>query len=336
MTIRLTGKEFDEQYQDAGKEKQWDPTDKLDITCKFDARISQGWSREIYLREGIWLMIDSHQPIDKMVVTYAEEECYSIECSFVLSGKGERIFNRMPDEKLFLWTAGKYFLRSNGLLPQSIGNYLDKDSFSIFEIHITPSVLYSFAASLEDEMPENLQHFIKSPSQEAYLQSRDIQPMMKTVIQQVLHCPYQGMVKRMYVESKVVELMSLVLNHEVTIQQGEVKQGALKIEQLERIHYAKEILLRDLDNPPSLGELARQVGLNDCLLKSSFRHVFGTTVFGMLKSYRLELARQLLSEQDINIAEVAHRVGYGSSTTFGRAFKQKFGVTPKSYQKASR
>ncbi len=65
---------------------------------------------------------------------------------------------------------------------------------------------------------------------------------MNTVLQQILHCPYQGMVKRAYLESKVIELIALVLDRERAIQQGETKKVFLKPEQIERVHYAKEIL----------------------------------------------------------------------------------------------
>jgi len=34
---------------------------------------------------------------------------------------------------------------------------------------------------------------------------------MQTALHQILHCPYQGLTKRIYLESKVWELMALVL-----------------------------------------------------------------------------------------------------------------------------
>lgn len=160
--------------------------------------------------------------------------------------------------------------------------------------------------------------------------------MMTSVLQQILNCPYQGMLKRMYLESKVVELMTLVLDHEVAIREGEVKINTLKPEQLERIYYAKEILLKDLTNPPTIEALARQVGVNDCLLKQGFRQAFGTTIFGELQAYRLETARQLLDVPQAKVSEVAQKVGYASGRAFSRAFRRKFGLGPKAYQKAHR
>lgn len=86
-----------------------------------------------------------------------------------------------------------------------------------------------------------------------------------------------------------------------------------------------------MENPPSLLDLARQVGINDRKLKQGFRQVFGTTVFGYLHDYRMEQARLLLIEQKLAIALVAHTVGYSHLSHFATAFRKKFGVNPSTY-----
>ena len=216
-------------------------------------------------------------------------------------------------------------------------HYRQKYGKPASEIQVQPEESYlNLGENAEKNLPKNLDHLIRTSSQETYRRSGDTQPMMNTVLQQILHCPYQGMVKRAYLESKVIELMALVLDHEIAIQQGEVKKASLKLEQIERIHYAREILLKNLTNPPSLDELARQAGLNEFLLRQGFRHCFDTTVFGILRERRLELAKQLLAEQDISVTEAAYRVGYASLPSFSQAFKRKFGISPKTHQKNCR
>lgn len=48
--------------------------------------------------------------------------------------------------------------------------------------------------------------------------------------------------------------------------------------------------------PPSLLELSRLIGLNDYKLKTGFKEMYGTTVFGYLREQRLEKAYRLLME----------------------------------------
>ncbi|MEM9219707.1 MAG: AraC family transcriptional regulator [Cyanobacteria bacterium P01_F01_bin.150] len=336
MTIELTIDEFFRQMQETDDEElRWGLPDQQIATYQFNPRFSQGWRREICLREGLWLHIDRHQPVDRLILQNLDQKLNHIHCSFTLSGKG-RVFNASnPDRAEVLQIAGKYYLESNGMGSKSTADYLAVEPCSFLEIAMRPDILRSFVA-LQGDLPEHLQHLIRHPNELNYDREGEIQPSMANVLQQILLCPHQGMIKRMYLESKVIELMALVLDHEALIQKGTEEKAQLKPDQVERIHYAKEILLQDLNDPPSLTELAHQAGLNDFLLKHGFRQVFGKTVFGELRSHRLGLAKQQLAQQNVSVTEVAMQVGYGSGTAFARSFRREFGISPKAYQKACR
>lgn len=163
-----------------------------------------------------------------------------------------------------------------------------------------------------------------------------ITPAMERVLQQILQCPYHGAVKRLYLESKVIELIALRLNQILTEPRDISSCHSLKPEDLDRVYYAREVLLRQIDCPPTLIELARQVGLNDFKLKRGFRQVFGTTVFGYLHQHRLEKARQLLEVGNLKASEVAKKVGFRDRSYFASAFRKKFGLNPSDYQRQSR
>ncbi|MEH2463941.1 helix-turn-helix transcriptional regulator [Nostoc sp.] len=60
---------------------------------------------------------------------------------------------------------------------------------------------------------------------------------------------------------------------------------------------------------------------------------FGTTVFGYLHDYRMEQARQLLLSGQMKIEQVAQIVGYVNRSRFANAFRKKYGINPKAYQK---
>ncbi|MGQ9872393.1 helix-turn-helix transcriptional regulator [Leptodesmis sp.] len=102
----------------------------------------------------------------------------------------------------------------------------------------------------------------------------------------------------------------------------------LRQSDLERLYQAQAILRQDLENPPSLLELAKQVGLNDYKLKSGFRQIFGTIVFGYLHQRWMQIAYELLISSDLKVTEVASQVGYTSLSAFSTAFKKFFGISP--------
>ncbi|MEH1835867.1 MAG: helix-turn-helix transcriptional regulator [Nostoc sp.] len=87
-----------------------------------------------------------------------------------------------------------------------------------------------------------------------------------------------------------------------------------------------------MSHPPSLLNLAEEIGLNDFKLKRGFREVFGTTVLGYVQSLRLEQAQQLLRGTNLTVAEIASQVGYESITHFRHLFKRQFGITPREYR----
>ena len=156
---------------------------------------------------------------------------------------------------------------------------------------------------------------------------------MQTVLHQILYCPFQGITKKIYLESKVWELMALLIEEEKERHQSKHSASALKPDDIDSLHHAKEILNRSLDNPPSLKELARQIGSNECSLKRGFREVFGSTVFGYLHQQRMEYACQLLLKENFNVGQIAKKIGYASQSRFAAAFRKKFGVNPKAFTK---
>lgn len=99
---------------------------------------------------------------------------------------------------------------------------------------------------------------------------------------------------------------------------------------------AMEILHRDLANPPSLQELAHQVGTNEKRLTELFRSATGLPVFTWLREERVLLACRLLAESELDVQQIADQVGYGSASNFTTMFRERIGVTPREYRQARR
>ncbi|MEL7316756.1 MAG: AraC family transcriptional regulator, partial [Cyanobacteria bacterium J06559_3] len=151
------------------------------------------------------------------------------------------------------------------------------------------------------------------------------------VLRQILEWPYQGITRQLYLEGKVLELLALYFNEALIGAPDQPK--TLKARDVDRIYEARDILIQNATNPPSLAALSRRVHLNESKLSQGFRQVFGTTVFGYLYEHRMEQARQILQIGNLNIQETARCVGYTSRSSFVAAFKKKFQVAPSHYLK---
>ena len=89
--------------------------------------------------------------------------------------------------------------------------------------------------------------------------------------------------------------------------------------------------MEHLAEPPSLQELADQIGLSLKKLKEGFKQLYGDTVYGYLLEHKMEEARRMLNSQQYNVNEVGLKLGYSTSSHFIAAFKKKYGTTPKKY-----
>ncbi|MGD1851675.1 MAG: helix-turn-helix transcriptional regulator [Cyanophyceae cyanobacterium] len=95
-----------------------------------------------------------------------------------------------------------------------------------------------------------------------------------------------------------------------------------------------ETLIGDLANPPSLHELAKEVGISHTCLNRRFRKHFGMTVFEWLRMHRLERAQRYLQDQERSITQIAFQCGFSSASHFGQCFKKQFGQSPTHYRQS--
>jgi len=99
----------------------------------------------------------------------------------------------------------------------------------------------------------------------------------------------------------------------------------------DKIKHAKEHLLKNLDEAPTIKELSKLAGLNEFQLKAGFKEIYGNTVYGYLLDHKLDHARVLLDSKKLKVNEVAAQIGYSNTSHFIAAFRKKFGITPKKY-----
>jgi hypothetical protein len=110
--------------------------------------------------------------------------------------------------------------RRHGLAPKDCCAAFAVQPFFSIEVLIQPEILRSFIGNLTGELPAALQHLLRPSDRVCYGLCSNTTPFMQSVLQQILRCPYQGFTKRVYLESKALELLALLLHQEVEIQTG--------------------------------------------------------------------------------------------------------------------
>lgn len=79
----------------------------------------------------------------------------------------------------------------------------------------------------------------------------------------------------------------------------------------------------------NLEDVSPRFSYNYSYLSSLFRKTTGKTIFEYFQSRKLETAKVLILEQKHSISEIATMLNYSSLFSFSKAFKSKFGCSPK-------
>ena len=80
-------------------------------------------------------------------------------------------------------------------------------------------------------------------------------------------------------------------------------------------------------------DLAHDVGISRSALADRFTDLIGESPIRYLTTWRMHLAKQLLSEGRQSLAEIAESIGYESEYAFNRAFKRQVGNPPAAWRK---
>lgn len=117
----------------------------------------------------------------------------------------------------------------------------------------------------------------------------------------------------------------------------EIKQPAipLKIKD-KRINQAVAYIHASLDRKLTVKELANQAAMSLKHFEVVFKKETGLRPRRYLRMARVEEAKQLLTDPNLSITEVALEIGYSDLTHFERDFKRVTGVRPKEYRKSCR
>ena len=174
-------------------------------------------------------------------------------------------------------------------------------------------------------------HFLSDENiHKKYYNDEIIKPSVLIVLQQIINSNVNSSIKELFIKGKIYELLSLHFQKDETAE-GEYCPFLVDEQNVLKIRKAKEIIISRMAEPPSLQELANEIGLNIKKLKEGFKQIYGDTVYSFLFDYKMEHSRRLLETNQYNVNEVGLQVGYSTSSHFIAAFKKKFGTTPKKY-----
>ncbi|MEM8672887.1 MAG: helix-turn-helix transcriptional regulator [Cyanobacteria bacterium P01_G01_bin.67] len=249
----------------------------------------------------------SRQPIFKVEVIFTQSTLLTYLQEFMARLLPQTLYiAEQVTRSIHQYREGYSTSNTKEMLDRIVQDAIDADSDATFE-QILSDTVYSETVEL-DNAGLNL-----------------ISATMERVIGQILSCPYQSATRRAYLKQKALQLVGLYF------EEG-MMRSRLNKSDLDCIYQAGKILRSQSINPPTTEMLAKQVGINRLKLNQGFHQLYNTTPFGYLRDYRLYQAKSLLMISELPVEEVAVAVGYKSRSNFAIAFRQRFGINPKSLQ----
>lgn len=182
---------------------------------------------------------------------------------------------------------------------------------------------------LQKMHPKLVSVFSDTKSEKSFLHEVNYNIPTSECIRHIAGNGYKGLIRSSFAEAKSLELLALQLKQFADDLDPDTRFVTLKRYDLDKILKAKEILLSDLQNAPTITDLAKLIGVNQQKLKKGFKQVFGKTINQYLRDARLEAAKYMIMDGSNSIQDVAERVGYSNRGHFARKFREKYGMLPK-------
>lgn len=284
--------------------------------------VGESTIEEVNLENGFYILHFQNESAEKQTFERTINSTF-IQLHFCLRGNSKFLFNNsnysfdvLDNRSILLYNPQRTLPINLEIHPKTT---LISILISIEKFHSLFSKESGYISFLSDEN-----------SNKKYYDDKEIKPTVAIVLQQIINTKVNSSVRELYVKGKIYELLSLHFQKdETTI--GEYCPFLVDEQNVLKIRKAKEIIISRMAEPPSLQELANEIGLNIKKLKEGFKQIYGDTVYSFLFDYKMEHSRKLLETNQYNVNEVGNQVGYSSASHFIAAFKKKFGITPKKY-----
>ncbi|NCD11631.1 MAG: AraC family transcriptional regulator [Epsilonproteobacteria bacterium] len=286
---------------------------------------AQGSIRPLVLEEGLMLCHFDLKPKENLCLYNAFEEPLLMFATFTQGG----IEYEHHDFKL-QQTFKPHYLYPVLLNRENGKSYYEKERLSCsFNLMLSPS----FLSNMVEEERHPLSHLLEKLEQKPFFEILSELPMsqkMLTQIKMLSHLNAKDPLNLFLLKSNVYELLHEWLS---PLCKHDKKPYAIPEIECFYTHKVADYIHENLLAPLSLEELCRIAKTNATKLQRNFKHLFHQSLFNYISAHRLEHAKNLLEQGEMDINDVAKTIGYAHQSNFTSAFAKYFGYTPKSVLK---
>lgn len=245
--------------------------------------------------------------------------------------------------KLYYLESGSVTLIQNGkrAFPVTEGTHLYLNKPSHGRVVYEPNIPIRYVSVLlfEDYIEKNLQERFTLDDfdyAEVYnWKSFDYNtPEIWNLFLQIKSRLISGGVSRLYYESKVGELLSIVAGNFHKQRQSAVPvQRYFSPQEQKALEAVRQSIEQNILNPPEISRLCKISAMGQTKLRESFKEMYGVPVGTYIRQVKMRYALLLLGKPDLTIKTIAEHLGYANASKFAAAFRKVYNKSPEEYRK---
>ncbi|MBU5675202.1 AraC family transcriptional regulator [Alkaliphilus sp. MSJ-5] len=303
------------------------------IEYKVNDYLGSGMLNRVILNKGLEFCLCKNHTFSRELLNSELDEKRFIEINYCIDGeatiglgiekdwinlkKGDLMFYRnhnLPQAECFNMELDNY----SGIVIGLDGDELKKFFFPECE----EDMLKEWDKSIESIFKGNTYFKVKAPPSIEW----DMKDLLK------YNYNFKDVTSLLLCQGKLMEIISKSVSYGISKR----KEINLTQSDKEYIYKAKDILIKNIEYPPSIEELSEMCNTNSYKLKKGFKELFNNTPYGYLREVRMYKGKYLIENTDKNISEIASYVGYTNPSKFSEAFKLKFNITPSECRKVNK
>ena len=102
--------------------------------------------------------------------------------------------------------------------------------------------------------------------------------------------------------------------------------------QFEKLCMLRSRIMKNPENPWNISEIAESLYLSKSYLQKIYKSYFNKSIIEEMIQFRIEKAKELLTNTDMTVTEISKECGYSSYNYFVRQFKISEGISPSEYR----
>ncbi|WP_203296445.1 helix-turn-helix domain-containing protein [Luteirhabdus pelagi] len=159
---------------------------------------------------------------------------------------------------------------------------------------------------------------------------------ISNIFQEIRDFENNDLIKKIYLEGKAYNILAQQIIEYHDDVNGAKHYSIARQKDVDTIYKTARYIKEHLYSSLEVKDLSETFQISEKRLQNGFKVLYGKTVNEYVQSERLDSARLLLADSELNISEVGHKIGITNRSYFSKMFRDKYGMTPSEFLKNHR